>query len=355
MILKNLLLRNFRNYNNESFEFTSKVNIIQGKNAQGKTALLEAIFLLSSGRSFRTKNLKELIKEDAKYFYIEANIITDLISQNIRIYYDHNKKKININNTSFSSFVSLFGLFPSIIHSPSDIFLITSSPSFRRKFLNLQMAQMDKIYIHHLIRFHRALKNRNFLLRNNELKNIEIWENEMAKSAAYITFARNNFISSLKKEMPETKDLVSIFYLPGLNFQKEIKNTYSGYLEQLKNNRNKDLFLKSTQLGPHRDDFKILINKKDAKIFASEGQKRSIVSNIKMAQHKILCNHTQKKAIFSIDDINMHLDEERQNFLLQNFSSNSFQTFITTPTFCKNLEIDKNYKFITIENGKIIY
>jgi len=209
MILKKLFLHNFRNFDNEKFIF-EKRNIIYGKNAQGKTSILEAIFLLSLGRSFRTSKLTELIKHKKKFFFIEAEIIKDLVTQKISIYFDrNNKKKIKHNHTSIYSFSHLFGIMPTILHSPYDINIISGYPTKRRRFLNIHLAQKDPLYVYHLTRFYRALKQRNTLLQKKLLTNIEIWEDEIAKSASYITYARNKLLLLLKNPIQNSIDSLS--------------------------------------------------------------------------------------------------------------------------------------------------
>ncbi|KPK33359.1 MAG: hypothetical protein AMS24_01495 [Chlamydiae bacterium SM23_39] len=354
MILKKLFLHNFRNFDNEKFIF-EKRNIIYGKNAQGKTSILEAIFLLSLGRSFRTSKLTELIKHKKKFFFIEAEIIKDLVTQKISIYFDrNNKKKIKHNHTSIYSFSHLFGIMPTILHSPYDINIISGYPTKRRRFLNIHLAQKDPLYVYHLTRFYRALKQRNTLLQKKLLTNIEIWEDEIAKSASYITYARNKLLLLLKNpiqnsidSLSEKTEKIDLKYLPGLSFQEDTKKTYLSYLQQLEKNRKKDLYMGTTQFGPHRDDFTIYISKKPAKNYASEGQKYSISTAIRLAEYKIL----NYNAIINIDDIGVHLDEKRIYNLKQILESFS-QIFITTSI--KN-EIFEKENIIKIQEGKIVY
>jgi len=353
MILKKLLLHNFRNFDNEKFNFEKK-NIIYGENAQGKTSILEAIFLLSLGRSFRTPKLTELIKYKKNFFYIEAEIIKDLVTQKISIYFDkNNKKKIKHNHSFLPSFSALFGIMPTILHSPLDKDLISGSPTQRRRFLNIHLAQKDPLYIYHLTRFYKALKQRNNLLQKKILTNIEIWENEIAKSASYVTYARNKLLTTLKNNtqnfidsLSEKKETIDIKYQPALHFQEETKKTYFSYLKQLEKNRQKDLYIGTTQFGPHRDDFIIYISKKPAKTNASEGQKYSISTAIRLAEYKIL-NST---AIMSIDDIGVHLDKKRiynLKTILDSFS----QIFITASI---DNDLFEKENIIRIKEGKII-
>lgn len=352
MIIKSLFLHNFRNFKKETFFFEPTFNAIIADNAQGKTNILEAIFFISTGRSFKNSPLQEMIKENEEFFYIEAEIIKDLVSQNIKIYFDRNKKKVIHNSTPLPSFTNLFGIFPSVIHSPMDIYLINGIPSIRRRFLNIHLAQKDPLYIYHLSRFHKALKQRNFLLKASKLFNIEIWEDELAKSASYIANARKNILKKLSEKLNDRSFLpeeVFIKYFPGFSKKKDIEESYLSYKEQLKKNRSKDLLLKSTQFGAHRDDFLIYLNKKSSKNFASEGQKRLLLLFLKLAEYDLLCEDIREKAILIIDDLGIHLDPSKLSLAYQKIEKLN-QVIISTPVFEKNLS--KN--IIHISNGKII-
>lgn len=356
MIIKTLRLRNFRNYRDETFSFGPKLNIIHGGNAQGKTNLLEAIYLLSTGKSFRTAHLNELIMQGQSFFQLDAEIVKDLVGQTISIYFDPNQKKALHNTTPLPSFTTLLGIFPSVLHAPSDIELISGLPSIRRRLLNLHLAQPDPVYVHHLARFFKALKQRNFLLKSQNLNSIEVWEHEMARSAAYLTLKRGKMIAQLNaptnqiaQVLSNAKEEITLRYTPALLCDTDMKNTYESYVKQLEKCRKKDLILKTTTLGPHRDDFICYIDKKPAKIFASEGQKRCLVSALKLAEYTLLCEKLQSPAIMNIDDIGVHLDEERQD-RLRSLIKNLSQVFISTPTN-QTRWTDEHSNIITIQNG----
>jgi DNA replication and repair protein RecF len=356
MILKTLRLHNFRNYEDETISFGPNLNIIIGGNAQGKTNLLEAIYLLSIGRSFKAAHLKELIMQGKSYFQIEAEIVKDLVAQTIKIYFDDHQKKVLHNSNPLPSFTSLLGILPSVMHAPSDIELISGQPSVRRRFLNLLLAQHDPLYVHHLSRYFRALKQRNFLLKTQNLSSIEVWEDEMAKSASYLIIKRDKAVAQLSapinqimKTLSNMGEEIILRYMPGMVSTGELNTTYNSYLKQLEKNRPKDLLLKNTLFGPHRDDFICYLDKKAAKIYASEGQKRCLISSLRLAEYNLLSNRLQFPAIMNIDDIGIHLDEERQK-KMKAYLNNLNQIFITLPT---NEKIwHESATFIKIANGK---
>ncbi len=351
--LKTLHLYNFRNYSNFTFNFSKNLNIICGQNASGKTNLLEAIHLISMGKSFKTLNLKDLIKHNENYFFLEAEIINKNISQIIKIYYNGITKKIIHNANSYPTFTSLLGILPVILHSPDDLNLIKGKPTLRRKFLNFYLAQEDPLYVHHYLRFTKALKQRNYLLKAQKTHLLKPFNIELAKSAAYLTIKRKAFLKNLQKPLNEIiknlSDIINqlkIHYLSSIPDENDLEKTNLSYLKILEQNQKKDLDFKTTLLGPHRDDFSIQFSKKAAKNFASEGQKKIILYAIRFAQWQLLNSKHKQKPLFLIDDFDAHLDEKHKNNLKKAFKSFS-QVFITMP---KTTEYFKNAHFINLKD-----
>ena len=232
-LLKSLYLRNFRNFKDKEFFFSSQMNVIHGDNGKGKTNLLEAIYLLSTGRSFRAQHLSDLICEGEAFFHLEAEIVQNNISFLIKTTFDGLNKKLQLGSTTHTTFQPLLGTLPLVLHAPSDAELITGAPNLRRRFLNLHLAQSDPLYIHHLIRYWRAMKQRNFLLKSSKQEPIECWEEEMAHSALYLHKVRSSLIEELKDPLKSIAELISkeqetheLRYSPSFS---------SSYLEQLKN------------------------------------------------------------------------------------------------------------------------
>ena len=359
MLLLTLRLHNFRNFGEEFIRFHPKINLIHGENAQGKTNLLEAIYLLSTGRSWRTSNYSDLIRHGEKFFFLEAEIIKDLVSQTITIYYDGKTKKISHNSNALPNFTSLLGLMPATIHAPQDVELITGQPAIRRRFLNLHLAQSDPLYIHHISRFVKALKERNFMLKKGKLANIDIYEEEMAKAASYITIKRSKLITLLKEPFEELlpqlagiKEPFHLRYVPSLNFNEEPNVLYTEYKKTLERMRPRDLQFKTTQVGPHRDDLVFYLDKRIAKSFASEGQKRTLASALRLAEYSLLSQRTGSPAILNIDDLGAHLDARREELfhgLLKNFN----QVFITNQEISPSLKGEKEMATIAIKKGKV--
>lgn len=320
MYLKTLYLRNFRSYKEAEISFDPNLNIICGKNAVGKTNLLEAIYLIATGRSFRTQVLKELIRDGELFFFLEAQILKDGVIQTVQISFDGEQKRLILDANTFSHFQPLLGLLPMVLSTPHDIELITGSPEKRRRFLNLHLAQSDPLYVHHLTRFWRAMKQRNCQLKARQVLGIEFWEMEMARSAEYITKARSDMIDQLKiEELCSEKH--QLILEPSCT-----KN----YLQQLEKQRGRELDLGITLSGPHRDDLEILIGGKKARLFASEGQKKMAISFLKLAEWELLSERIGTQALIGFDDLESTLDLNRQMILETKLSSLG-QAFVTSP------------------------
>lgn len=332
MKLQSLYIRNFRNLKEASLTFGDKINLFYGLNAQGKTNLLEAIILLSTGRSFRTQHLSELIHETSSFFFLEADMMRDRVSQRICLSFDGKTKQVECNATRSSSFQPLLGHLPSILYAPNDLDLIGGSPSLRRRFLNLHLAQSDPLYIHHFFRFWRALKQRNHLLRNSVQESIECWEQEMAFSASYLFTQRSTLLKELNEVLKESCQLLSsealqIHYLPSQPIDPPLVDSY---LAQLQRNRNREKQLGLTLTGPHRDDFSLSLEQKPARLYASEGQKRTAIAALRLAEWRRLRQKIEAPPLFAIDDFELHLDRERKTLFCQALEELG-QVFITTP------------------------
>jgi len=197
MHLKSLFLRDFRNYTSLSVQFGPKTNLIYGENGQGKTNLLEAIYLLATGRSFRTLRLNELIRQGASAFFIEAEILKNDVTSTLRISFDGQTKKLEHNGTRYSSFHPLLGLLPSVLYSPLDAEFISGAPAVRRRFINLHLAQSDPNYLHSFTLYWQAMRQRNALLKRKTVESIECWEQQMAPAAIYVREKRFEMLRSL--------------------------------------------------------------------------------------------------------------------------------------------------------------
>lgn len=327
MQLKQLRLHNFRNYEHVIASFGPGINLIQGKNGQGKTNLLEAICLLSTGQSFRTTHLKDLIRHGAAGFSIEGIFERDGIEQRLKISFDGQTKRVQHNQTNYTTFAKLLGLLPVVLMAPHDHELIGGAPNGRRRFLNIHIAQSNQTYAQHLIRYHKALQQRNCLLKSGEAASLDVWEAEMALSALYIVAKRQESVKTLRthlmplaQELSLNADIFDLTYTPSLATK---------FIDFWKESRPKELIIGSTLHGPHRDDLQITFREKLAKSFSSEGQKRSCLAALRFAQWLELRDQTETTPLFGIDDFGVHLDPNRMQKLQEKLADFG-QVFLTT-------------------------
>ncbi len=320
-ILNRIRLFHFRNFKELDLEFGDGLNAIVGPNAIGKTTILEAIHFLSVGRSFRTTKLQEIIKKGEESFSIQAFFSKDGVDQTLSIFYDGTTKEVKHNQTSYNTFTPLLGLFPTVVYSPFDIELIHGAPPERRRFLNILIAQANPLYAYYLSRYTKALTQRNALLRAKELSTIEIWEEDLIKSAEILQKKRAEAVEAISEK-------AKILYQELSSKSEEIKLIYkpSKISTQIfEKSRERELLLGYSLMGPHRDDLEITCENLSAKNYASEGQKRTIIAAIKLAEQAYL-----SPAILLIDDFGIHLDESRKAKFEEKISANG-QLFLTSP------------------------
>lgn len=341
-MIRSLFLENFRNYKERHFTFSPHINWIVGPNAQGKTNLLEALCLLSTGRSFRTQYLSELIREGATSFYLEAHFEKDGVAQTLALSFDGKAKQMVHNSTRYSHFTPLIGLLPTVQLLPEDSALTWGAPAYRRRFLNLYIAQGVPLYVQHLMRYQKALDQRNVQLKKKNVVGIEPWEEMMAHSGSALmtmrALATENLLPPLLKALQtlsEGIDNLECSYQS--SFPLQPISELSSFLKQhWQKQREREMHVGATLMGPHRDDLKLMLGNKMAKLVASEGQKHSIAAALRLAEWHRLKEMTGYSPLFCVDDFGVHLDPLRQA-RLQNEIHQLGQVFLTAPTAPKTL------------------
>lgn len=339
MHLKALYLRNFRLYEEARFDFSDGINIIRGANARGKTSLLEAIYFLMTGRSFRTGQIKDLIRHGASHFFLEALFIKHGIEQRLRVYYSPSERSVSYNSTLYPSLGSLLGVLQGVVIHPDDISIVKGAPIVRRHLLDIQIAQSDPLYMHHLTRYERAMQHRNHLLKAKSHASIESWESEMANAAAYVVQQRALAVDFLLREGDHhyqaicggTEAFVLSYKANGagehpLSEVAPLRELYKG---QYRRHRSREMDLGATLTGPHKDDFLISLDKNEAKAFASEGQQRSCAMALRLAEWSRLNTLSQDCPVMLVDDLGMSLDVQRRRYLLGHLTSFE-QVFVST-------------------------
>lgn len=364
--VKNIRLINFRNYNNLFLKLNKKINIFIGKNAQGKTNLLEAIYICATGKSFRTNRDKELINFDKNEAYIGSQVITGQSEKLIEVKLDlKGPKRIKINKLELKNHKELDSGLNIVVFSPDDLKLVKGGPSERRNFLDMSISQIRPIYKYNLNRYNKILFQRNNLLKSNKSKVdiinlLEIFDLQLAKVGAEIIISRIGFIDKLDKiassihdKLTLGKERLNLSYSSNINFNNIDKSIIEkSFLSQLKESRDNDLYIGITSIGPHRDDMKIKINNVDARTYASQGQQRTIVLSIKLSEVEIINIDKGAYPVLLLDDVFSELDIDRRRYLTRSF--NNMQTIITSTEITDLDElkgIDKSIFYI--ENGKI--
>lgn len=367
MNLKKIELVNFRNYNKCYIKFNDKINIFIGNNAQGKTNILESIYVLALTKSYRTNYDDVLKKEGTLNYKIKGEIKTGKYYKNLLINYIDNEKKVFINDTKIKKISDFVGNMNVILFSPEDVETIKSSPSLRRDLLNIEISQLNQQYIKKYNEYNKLLKMRNDYLKklnNNQIKNLDyldILTENLIDRAVYIYKEREKFIeginsniSNIFKDLTQKDDL-SVQYETNIEIiNKKDEELKKIMREKYRINQNREIIAGMTLYGPHRDDFSFLINERDIKTFGSQGQQKMAIISFKLAEIPIFEKITGTKPILLLDDIFSELDKTKRNRLIE-YINNDIQVIITSnDTVGINKKILENAKIFKIDNAKII-
>ncbi len=364
MIVKKLKFENFRNLSNSEIYPCEKVNVIYGDNAQGKTNLLEAIWLFCGGHSFRGAKENELINFEDNFFRLFMDFNSFERDQNAEITFSQNKKKIKLNSVEKNSSSYLTEVFSCVVFSPENMTLVKRGPSLRRKFLDGAITQQRIRYAAALSKYNQIINQRNALLKDiykhKELKDtLPIWDDSLSVTGAIILKERLEYIKELKvyaqkfhDDISCNKEKLDIEYISnaGVNEDDSIEVITDKLRQAYEKSRKDDYHTGYTNIGPHRDDMDIRINGISAKTFGSQGQQRSAVLSLKLAQAEMLFIKNGEKPVILLDDVLSELDPKRQDFLLNKVDS--YQVFVTC---CEesNKEQLKSGKVFYINNGEV--
>jgi len=341
MNIKSLQLNNFRNYSNSTVTFNTGINFIVGKNAQGKTNLLESIYLLSVGKSPKNSKDKQIIKFNETNARLDINFSTLAGTKNIKMYLDKsNKKSIKINNLNIFKLTELVGILSVVYFSPDELKLIKEVPEDRRTFLDVSISQFDKPYLYNLIKYDKILKQRNSILksldsRESKIEQLKLFTPQLVDTAEKIIEKRLLFLENINKIAK--------------NIHKNITENENLVTYQFEKIIDKELDLGYTCLGPHRDDIIFKINNLDAKFYASQGQQRTVALVVKLSLMEVIKQEIGEYPVLLLDDVLSELDDSRQNKLLSLVKE--YQTFIT----CTSIpNVNFKYNSIKIDNGSIL-
>ncbi len=367
MYIDNLKLINFRNYNELELKLHDKLNIFIGNNAQGKTNIIESIYLTGFGKSFRTNKDKDLIKIDRQkaYVKIQGKKRYGDISIEFRIW-NNKKKEIKVNGMSITKLSDILGNINVVVFSPEDLKLIKEGPSERRRFIDREISHINKRYYHNLISYNKVLYQRNNLLKKiaynrKYIQTIDIWDEKLMEYGIEVILKRRTFINKINslsrlmhRKITNGKEELEVRYLDNLKLEnKDDRNEiHNKYKKKLQEKLEKDIERGYTSIGPHKDDLGLYVNDRDIRIFGSQGQQRTTALSLKLSEIEIAKGETGEYPILLLDDVMSELDIDRQKLLIQ--SLRNVQTFITTtdiPDAMMSL-VKEGYIF-NISNGKV--
>ncbi len=360
MYIKKIQILNYRNYKSLNITLGKNVNVFMGDNAQGKTNILEAIYYCAFARSHRTSRDRELINWNAESAFVSILVGRDRLDKTIDInILKDGKKAIRINKIKASKIGELFGNFNVVMFSPEDLRIIKDSPGVRRKFIDMELCQLDSKYYYNLVQYNKVLNERNILLKNRKVDKdvLDIYDIQLCNFGCNIIRERLNYINKLNfygknihKDISSGKEDVEFKYISTV---KNLESIEDCFYDQLKKSRNKDIEKGLTSIGPHRDDFNVLINGIDTKSYGSQGQQRSAVLTMKFSSLKIIKELTSEYPVLLLDDVLSELDFNRKRYILSTIGE--IQTIIT----CTGIEdltnyLDDSSKVFKVKDGEIL-
>ena len=353
MKIDSIEVGNFRNYNSARLDFHEHTNILYGDNAQGKTNILESIFVAGTTKSHKGSNDRELIKIGCDEAHIRMFINKRGISHRIDMHLRKNKAKgIAIDGIPIRRSSELLGMVNIIFFSPEDLRIIKNGPSERRRFVNLELSQLDNVYLYDLGEYNKVLQQRNKLLKQIAYKpslidTLDIWDMQLVKYG-------NDVIKSREKFVKEINDLVKSIHTKLSGDREQLEIIYEpcvkeqDFESELVRVRDRDLKFKCTNIGPHKDDMCFLINGMDVRKYGSQGQQRTAALSLKLAEIELVKQIIHDTPVLFLDDVLSELDSRRQNFLLD--SIGNIQTMIT----CTGLDEFINNRFSINKIFKVV-
>lgn len=362
MRLKNLILKNYRNYSDELLELNSGKNLIIGKNAQGKTNILESIYFLSHLKSTRTSNIIELLKFNTSNMEINSVLNKNNTDIDLGIKFDSEKKKeLKVNNlkTTPKNFKNII---KTVLFSTNDLLLLRGAPQDRRDWLDRAISQIYPIYDEKLSKYEKIRVQKNNLLKDEKFNDtlLDVYNEQLAITGSNIVFLRKKFIKEIENIAKEKHSNISegenlkLYYVSTFETGDSIEETAENFRKALDENKENEKRKYQSIIGPHRDDISFYINDTESIKYASQGQQRTIVLSLKMAELDILKDKIGETPILLLDDVLAELDDLRQNFLLNSIGEN-IQTVITSvDTLLFDEEFLKDVKIFKVDNGKII-
>jgi DNA replication and repair protein RecF len=368
LFLKHLSLKNYRNYERETIEFANNVNIILGENAQGKTNMMEAIYVLAMAKSHRTTNDKDLIRWDEDYAKIEGKAMKKNGALSLELIISKKGKKAKCNHIEQQRLSQYVGHLNIVMFAPEDLNLVKGSPQVRRRFIDMEIGQVSPVYIHDLSQYQKLLQQRNHYLKMLQTREqqdetiLDILTEQLIPLAAKITLKRYEFLLLLEKwaapihrEIRRGLETLQIQYRPSVDVSEkiELSRIIEAYSEKFATIKEREIQRGMTLAGPHRDDISFSVNGKDVQTFGSQGQQRTTALSVKLAEIELIFSEIGDYPILLLDDVLSELDDFRQTHLLDTIRQ-KVQTFVTT-TSIDGIEHDiiKEAAIYKVHSGRI--
>ncbi|MFY4776222.1 DNA replication/repair protein RecF [Metabacillus sp. RGM 3146] len=344
MYISELNLKNYRNYPELSITFDNKVNVILGENAQGKTNMMEAIYVLAMAKSHRTTNDKDLIRWDEEYAKIEGRVVKHNGSIPVQLVLSLKGKKAKVNHIEQKKLSQYIGAINVIMFAPEDLNLVKGSPQVRRRFIDMEIGQVSAVYLHDLSQYQKILQQRNHYLKQLQTKRqsdktiLEVLTVQLSEVASRLVLKRRQFIDQLQKWAQPihsgiSRDLetLRIEYKTAIEVSEEpdLSKMNEEYLEKFDKIKDREIERGVTLAGPHRDDLLFYVNERDVQTFGSQGQQRTTALSLKLAEIELIKEEIGEYPILLLDDVLSELDDYRQSHLL-NTIQGKVQTFVTT-------------------------
>lgn len=344
MKLTNLQLQNFRNYESVQLEFTDGVHVFIGENAQGKTNLMESIYALAMTKSHRTTNDKELIGWNKEFATIKGTVEKTTTKTNLELQFSKKGKIAKVNYLEQKRLSSYLGNLNVILFAPENLTLVKGSPQNRRKFVDMELGQMSSLYLYDLVEYNRILKQRNTYLKQLAIKKkqpdeyLEVLSEMLSELASKIVFHRLDFMKQLEAlaipihdQLSLGREKFSVSYQATIPLEDGLTPSQMKeiYINQFKKNQTREADQATTLIGPHRDDLIFYLNEVPVQTYGSQGQQRSTVLSLKLAEIELMKLSTGEYPLLLLDDVLSELDDDRQTHLIKAIE-NKVQTFITT-------------------------
>ena len=358
MIIKSLEIADYRNYDSLHIDFSSGTNILYGDNAQGKTNILEAIYMSATTKSHKGTKDKDVVNFRKEEAHIRTYLEKEGIETRVDMHLRKNKSKgIAIDGQKIKKAAQLLGLLNVVFFSPEDLSIIKNGPAERRRFVDMELCQLDQFYLYNLNNYNKIVNQRNKLLKdmyfNPSLRDtLNIWDSQLISFGSKIIERRQLFVEQLNEIILEIHRKLS-GGRENLVIQYEPDVLIDEYEKKMSLNQERDVKFKQTSTGPHRDDFSFVVGDIDIRKFGSQGQQRTAALSLKLSEIELVKKMTRDNPVLLLDDVLSELDSNRQNYLLSTIGD--IQTIITCTgldEFVNNrFEIDKVFH---IESGKII-